>query len=206
MFYIYAYLRLDYSPYYIGKGSGKRAFSKCRGEIRPPNDKSRIVILKDHLSEDDAFKFEIILIKFFGRKDIGTGILRNKSEGGRGNSGWKASDEQKLNHYMKRPEWRKIQSERFSGKNNPMFNKGLFGDKNPMYGKKRSESWKFSMTGPNNPMFGKREGNSPNSVKCHTPLGWFNSILEASKAHKVNECTIRRRIKNKGESFREYYK
>jgi len=153
VFYIYTYLREDYSPYYIGKGSGKRAFSKCKGEIRPPNDKSRIVILTDNLSENDAFNIETMLIKFFGRKDIGTGILRNKSEGGKGNSGWRASDEQKANHYMKRPEWRKIQSERSSGKNNPLYGKGKFGKDNPMFGKHRTDEWKESIRGKNNPVF-----------------------------------------------------
>ena len=152
MFYIYTYLREDHSPYYIGKGSGKRAFSKCKGEIRPPNDKSKIVILKDNLTEDDAFKFETLLIKFFGRKDIGTGILRNKSEGGKGNSGWRASDEQKSNHYMKRPEWRLIQSERSSGKNNPLYGKGKSGKDNPMFGKQRTDEWKESIRGKNNPV------------------------------------------------------
>lgn len=153
MFYIYTYLREDYSPYYIGKGSGKRAFSKCKGEIRSPNDKSRIIILKDNLLEDDAFKFETMLIKFFGRKDIGTGILRNKSEGGKGNSGWRASDEQKLNHYMKRPEWRKVQSERSSGKNNPLYGKGKSGKNNPMFGKHQTAEWKELMRGKTNPVF-----------------------------------------------------
>ena len=106
MFYIYAYLREDHSPYYIGKGSVNRAFIKCKGEIRPPQDKARIIILQNNLTEDLTFDYECKLIKLFGRKDIGTGILRNKSEGGKGNSGWRASSEQKNNHYMKRPEWR----------------------------------------------------------------------------------------------------
>lgn len=152
MFYLYAYLRVDYSPYYIGKGSGKRAFSKCRGEIRPPKDKTRIVILANNLNEDAAFNYESMLIKLFGRKDIGTGILRNKSEGGKGNSGWRATEDQKANHYMKRPEWRKIQSERSSGDKNPLFGKRKFGKDNPMFGVKRTDKWVKSMTGDNNPV------------------------------------------------------
>lgn len=206
MFYIYTYLRLDYSPYYIGKGSGKRAFSKCRGEIRPPKDKTRIVILQENLTENDAFNYESLLIKFFGRKDIGTGVLRNKSEGGKGNSGWKATEEQRQNHYMKHPHWRKIQSDRVSGEKNPMYGKGLFGKDNPMFGKERTTEWKKSMSGKNNPNFGKLGSESPAAKRCHIPLGWFNSIIDAAKAHNVNVCTIRRRIKNNSETYKEYHK
>ena len=62
MFYIYAYLREDHSPYYIGKGSVNRAFIKCKGEIRPPQDKARIIILQNNLTEDLTFDYECKLI------------------------------------------------------------------------------------------------------------------------------------------------
>jgi len=152
MFYIYTYLRIDYSPYYIGKGSGKRAFSKCKGEVKPPKDKSKIIIIANNLNEDDAFLYETMLIKLFGRKDIATGILRNKNEGGKGSAGWRATEEQKLNHYMKRPEWKKIQSDRTIGDKNPLFGVRRFGKDNPMYGMVRTPEWKQSMRGSNNPV------------------------------------------------------
>jgi hypothetical protein len=93
-FYTYAYLREDRTPYYIGKGKGKRAYRKYKGEtIKPPKDKSRIIYLKQNLTEEEAFKHEIYMIAVLGRKDLGTGILRNKSNGGEGPSGWVASEE-----------------------------------------------------------------------------------------------------------------
>ena len=85
-FYTYAYLREDGSPYYIGKGSGNRAYENCHRQYRKPTDKNRILILKRFESEFDAFKHEIYMISVFGRKDLGTGILRNQTNGGEG--GW----------------------------------------------------------------------------------------------------------------------
>ena len=86
-YYIYSYLREDLSPYYIGKGSGRRAYTKGLKEVKPPKDKSRVRILKADLAEEEAFLLEKLYILMFGRIDLGTGILRNKSDGGDGASG-----------------------------------------------------------------------------------------------------------------------
>jgi hypothetical protein len=86
-FYTYAYLREDGTPYYIGKGSGKRANRKSKKEVKQPKDKLRIIFLKTNLTEEESFKHEKYMISVFGRKDLGTGILRNKTDGGDGSSG-----------------------------------------------------------------------------------------------------------------------
>ena len=93
-FYTYAYLREDKTPYYIGKGSGKRIYSTNRSGLKPPKDKSRIILLKQNLTEEEAFKHEKYMIAVFGRKDLGTGILHNKTDGGEGTSN--PSEETKL--------------------------------------------------------------------------------------------------------------
>ena len=92
MYYTYAYLREDGTPYYIGKGSGDR-INKNHG--RPCNKPSldRRIKLKTNLTEEEAFKHEVYMISLFGRKDLGTGILYNKSNGGEGNSGLIMSQE-----------------------------------------------------------------------------------------------------------------
>jgi hypothetical protein len=86
-FYTYAYLRKDGTPYYIGKGRKDRAWYKFRKVVSPPKDKERILILKKNLTEEEAFRHEKYMIFLLGRKDKGTGILRNRTYGGEGVSG-----------------------------------------------------------------------------------------------------------------------
>ena len=91
-YYTYAYLREDRTPYYIGKGTGKRIYSTNR-RVKPPKNKSRIILLKQNITEQEAFKHEIYMIAVLGRKDLGTGILYNRTDGGDGSSGWVPSEE-----------------------------------------------------------------------------------------------------------------
>jgi hypothetical protein len=108
-YYVYEYLREDGSPYYVGKGSGFRAY--CKRPYRP-KDKSRIKIIKDNLTEEEAFDLEKTLIEQYGRQDLGTGILKNKTVGG---EGYSLSDETK-------------QKLSIAGKGRVPWNKGLTSD------------------------------------------------------------------------------
>jgi hypothetical protein len=94
-FYTYAYLRDDRTPYYIGKGCYKRIYSKKGKPCGVPKDKSRIVFLKQNLTEEEAFRHEKYMIAVFGRKNLGTGILHNRTDGGDGCSGHIVTDKTK---------------------------------------------------------------------------------------------------------------
>lgn len=108
MFYVYAYLRSNESitakigtPYYIGKGIGNRAFTTHSSPV--PKDKSCIIFIKENLTEQEAHSLEIALISKYGRKDLGTGILHNRTNGGEGISNPSVATREKL-AYAKRNE------------------------------------------------------------------------------------------------------
>jgi hypothetical protein len=56
IFYTYLWLREDGTPYYVGKGTGKRAIRKSS----PQN--LDCILIQEHPSEADAFAAEIFLI------------------------------------------------------------------------------------------------------------------------------------------------
>jgi hypothetical protein len=156
-FYTYAYLREDRSPYYIGKGSGRRIYVKGGRFCGIPKNKSQIIFLKQNLTEEEAFKHEKYMIAVFGRKDLGTGILRNMTDGGEGTSGRLKSEEEKEKSRA-----------RMIGKNNPQYGRKyteeerknlsekMRGENGPFYGKTHTEEFKKNRCGPGNPMYGKK--------------------------------------------------
>jgi hypothetical protein len=84
---VYKHVRLDKNePFYIGIGNLERAYTKrSRNTYWKHIVKSvpyKVEILFEGLSSEDACQKEIELIKFYGRKDLGTGILANLTDGG----------------------------------------------------------------------------------------------------------------------------
>ena len=81
-FYTYLWLRENGTPYYVGKGTGNRAYSKHNHFCSPP---ARTRVYVQHwASDEEAFEMEKWYIRFYGRKDLGTGILYNLTDGGLG--------------------------------------------------------------------------------------------------------------------------
>jgi hypothetical protein len=144
MYYVYSYLREDLSPYYIGKGTRSRAYASANHRIKAPKEKERIHILKDNLTEEEAYDLEKLYIKMFGRVDLGTGILRNLSDGGEGPTGYKTTPEQRRKIALSRmgekhPLYGVSPSEETREKQRQALRGRFVGEKNPMYGKKISE-------------------------------------------------------------------
>lgn len=81
--YAYMWTRENGVPYYIGIGSRttERAFTSSGHTCHRPKDGSRILIFPRG-SRAEAIETEKELIANWGRKDNGTGCLRNRTDGG----------------------------------------------------------------------------------------------------------------------------
>lgn len=130
-YYTYAYLREDGTPYYIGKGKKHRAFDRKKHSVFVPS-RDRILFLKQNLTEEQSINHEIYMISIFGRKDLGTGILHNKTNGGDGCSGYNHTEEHKK--YIKQKQLKRWSTEEQKNK--------IRGKNNPFYGKSHSEKTK----------------------------------------------------------------
>jgi hypothetical protein len=92
MAYVYRHIRLDTNqPFYIGISSDtnyKRAYTKSRRNAHWRNiiqkTKYEVKILLDDLTWEQACEKEMEFIALYGRTDLNTGILCNKTLGGEG--------------------------------------------------------------------------------------------------------------------------
>jgi hypothetical protein len=115
MYYTYAYLREDKTPYYIGKGQENRAYvahKRKNGQDFKPKNKNQIIILKKFNSENGAYIHEKYMIHLYGLK-IDGGLLINLTSGGEGGGKVKYSKEEREESYKnKAKEYRRKNKQR----------------------------------------------------------------------------------------------
>lgn len=181
-FYIYEHIRKDNNTcFYVGKGTGDRAYDLDRGNFHNGVCKEygcRVKIIKDGLTEKEAFALERERIEDYvitfgygapidGYRDYSNNYLTNFTWGGEGVSGMHHTEEVKQKIGEKMSETRK-------GKNNPM------------YGKHHSEESKRKNSEAHK---GKPAPNRI-KVKCTTTGETFDSMKEACDHYNVAQSSI----------------
>ncbi len=87
----YVYLHKDKNagtPFYVGKGTRRRAYTKngrniyWKEKVEELNNEYDVEIVKDNLTESEAYELETELIKKYGNKWEEGGLLVNQTEGG----------------------------------------------------------------------------------------------------------------------------
>ena len=156
-FYTYCYLNENNIPYYIGKGTGRRAYHVHDNVSVPPKD--RILILKNNLTEDEAFNHEMYMIFLFCKRSEG-GILENINDGGR---------------YNTPPSWI---GKKHTEESKKKISKSVSGEKHPFYGKPLTEEHKNKIkeTKRKNPQYFSEECRQKMSIA--KKKYWENKKLE----------------------------
>ena len=198
-FYVYEHIRLDNNTcFYVGKGTGNRAYNLDRGNFHNGVCEEygcRVEIIKDGLTEEEAFKLETERIEDYvitfgygipidGYRDFSNNkYLTNFTWGGEGTSGMHHSEEAK----------QRI-SEKCKGKR--------AGKNNPLYGKHHSEETKQKMSeskkGKNHPLYGKHHSEESKKKTSESMKGKKLSeetkqkISESHKGIKRSEETKRK--------------
>lgn len=96
-YYVYSHKKENGELFYIGMGSGKRAYKKDTRSTfwkRTYNKYGLIVnILFSGLTKKEAYQIEEYLIRYYGRRNLNTGSLVNLTNGGEGDFGYKPTIE-----------------------------------------------------------------------------------------------------------------
>ena len=192
---VYQHRRMDDNTiFYIGIGTKtKRAYSdKARSEFWHNIVKKAggyvVEFLFENLSWEEACNQERDLINRLGRRDLGTGLLVNLTEGGDGIVGLSTNPHTGKPSWSAGKEWPeeqkiKLRNSRIKSGNTSSCWKG----------KKRDDSFKSKLSQAASKYMWITDGNSNKRVlkDCEIPLGWMHGRFNKRTKYK-NEQEARR--------------
>lgn len=213
-YYVYEHIRLDNNTcFYVGKGHGNRCNYYSRNEHHDRiADKvgMKVNIIKDKLSEDDAYKLERELIHHYVF-DLGYGIdiigynnspnenghLTNHTFGGDGSYGMVHSEE-----------WRRQHSIDMMGESNPMYGVNLW----DTYSNDKKNEIRSRLSRLNSKENNKMYGISPEEgMDDETYKIWRKKLVDRLKSQtginnpNYGNKTLHNKIKDNPELRKQYY-
>lgn len=213
-YYVYEHIRLDNNTcFYVGKGHGNRCNYYSRNEHHDRiADKvgMKVNIIKDKLSEDDAYKLERELIHHYVF-DLGYGIdiigynnnpnenghLTNHTFGGDGSYGMVHSEE-----------WRRQHSIDMMGESNPMYGVNLW----DTYSNDKKNEIRSRLSRLNSKENNKMYGISPEErMDDETYKIWRKKLVDRLKFQtginnpNYGNKTLHNKIKDNPELRKQYY-
>jgi len=203
--YTYSHNKPDGTPFYIGKGIGRRAYSKNRNEYW-----KRIVakygyevqILAHWNTEKEALDHEVLLIACM--KDMGIELC-NLTDGGEGANGYKHKEEHKAklkgNTYGASTWGMTFKGKKHSAESRAKMSYVRIGNKNKLGAKLSDESRdKISKGKTGKIVLAKRVLTAEQVLEIKSRIGYRN-IAMLAKEYDVGESTIRR-IRD-GEAYKD---